>query len=126
MTSQPDNVLKHHHKKNGQPHLPNPETLESLHQVKSDEDQPTQRTKTKQSRKLNGPKPTQLAWYGPRWKSFLEDAKGECHAQHALENPFPALVADLLSSVSEVLISVLIAWDWDSKQFEAGEHLFPF
>ncbi|KAG1883385.1 hypothetical protein F4604DRAFT_1920586 [Suillus subluteus] len=94
-TTQPDDVLRRHHKRNGQPHLPDPETLELLHQVE----------------KLDGPRPTQLAWYGPRWKCFLEDAKGECRAQHALENPFPALVADLPSS--------------DGKQFEAGEHLFP-
>ncbi|KAG0694735.1 hypothetical protein DFH29DRAFT_1006079 [Suillus ampliporus] len=120
MMSQPDNVLRCHHKKNGQPRLPDPETLELLHQVKSDKDQPTQRSRTKRSRKLDGPKPTQLAWYGLRWKCFLKDAKGECHAQHALENAFPALVADLPSSVSEVLISVLIAWDQDGKQFEAG------
>ncbi|KAG2738820.1 hypothetical protein P692DRAFT_20882270 [Suillus brevipes Sb2] len=88
--SQPDDILRRHHKKNGQPRLPDPETLELLHQVESDTDQPTQRSKPKRSRKLDGPKPTQLAWYGPRWKCFLEDAKGECRAQHALENPFPA------------------------------------
>ncbi|KIK38829.1 hypothetical protein CY34DRAFT_90339 [Suillus luteus UH-Slu-Lm8-n1] len=46
--------------------------------------------------------------------------------QYVLENPFPALVANLLSSVTKVLISVLIAWDRNSKQFEAGEYLFPF
>ncbi|KAG1837764.1 hypothetical protein F4604DRAFT_1942036 [Suillus subluteus] len=118
--SQPDDVLRCHHERNGQPRLPDPETLELLHQVESDEDQPTQRSKTKRSRKLDGPRPTQLAWYGPQWKCFLEDAKGECRAQHALENPFPVLVADLPSSVSEVLVSVLIAWDRDGKQFEAG------
>ncbi|KAG2134506.1 hypothetical protein DEU56DRAFT_950142 [Suillus clintonianus] len=120
MMLQPDDVLRRHHKKNGQPCLPDPETLELLHQVESDEDQPTRRSRTKRSRKLDGPRPTQLAWYGPRWKCFLEDAKGECRAQHALENAFPALVADLPSSVSEVLVSVLIAWDQDGKQFEAG------
>ncbi|KAG1897423.1 uncharacterized protein F5891DRAFT_1191866 [Suillus fuscotomentosus] len=116
--SQPDNVLKRHHKKNGQPRLPDPEALKLLHQVESDDNQ---QSKTKRSKKpSDGPKPTQLAWYGPRWKSFLEDAKGECRAQHALENPFLALVADLPSSICEVLVSVLVAWDQDGKQFEAG------
>ncbi|KAG1904220.1 uncharacterized protein F5891DRAFT_1184412 [Suillus fuscotomentosus] len=116
--SQPNNVLKCHHKKNSQPHLPDPEALELLHQVESDDDW---RSKTKRSKKpSDGPKPTQLAWYGPQWKSFLKDAKGECYAQHALENPFPALAADLPSSVCKVLISVLVAWDQDGKQFEAG------
>ncbi|KAG1767586.1 hypothetical protein EV702DRAFT_1203621 [Suillus placidus] len=38
MTSQPEDVLRLHHKKNGQPHFPDPETLELLHQVESDED----------------------------------------------------------------------------------------
>ncbi|KAG1895805.1 uncharacterized protein F5891DRAFT_983981 [Suillus fuscotomentosus] len=94
MMSQPNDVLRHHHKKNGRPRLPNPETLELLHQVESDKDQPTQWSKTKQLRKLDRPKPTQLAWY--------------------------ALVANLPSSVSEVLVSVLVTWDQDGKQFEAG------
>ncbi|KAG1796318.1 uncharacterized protein HD556DRAFT_1307060 [Suillus plorans] len=59
--SQPNNVLKRHHKKNGQLHLPDPEALELLHQVESDDDQPS---KTKRSKKpSDGPKPTQLAWY---------------------------------------------------------------
>jgi hypothetical protein len=84
-----------------------------------------QRSQTKASKKSSdGPKPTQLAWYGPCWKSFLEDAKGECRAQHALENPFPALVNDLPASVTEVLLSVLVEWDADGKLFEPGKHLF--
>ncbi|KAG2131344.1 hypothetical protein DEU56DRAFT_757596 [Suillus clintonianus] len=64
--------------------------------------------------------PTQLAWYGPRWKCFLEDAEGECCVQRAVENPFPALVKDLPSPVCEILVSVLVVWDQDEKQFEAG------
>ncbi|KAG2127613.1 uncharacterized protein EDB93DRAFT_1256936 [Suillus bovinus] len=72
------------------------------------------------SMEIRGFKPNAATIATPRWKCFLEDAKGECRAQHALENPFPALVANLPSSVSEVLVSVLIAWDQDGKQFEAG------
>ncbi|KAG1883164.1 hypothetical protein F4604DRAFT_1921071 [Suillus subluteus] len=64
--------------------------------------------------------PLNLAWYGPCWKSFLEDAKGECRMEHALENPFPTLVNDLPASVTEVLVAVLVTWDQDGKKFEAG------
>ncbi|KAG2065936.1 hypothetical protein BDR04DRAFT_1121502 [Suillus decipiens] len=42
MMLQLDDILRCHHKKNGQPCLPDPEILELLHQVKSDKDQPTQ------------------------------------------------------------------------------------
>ncbi|KAG1776677.1 hypothetical protein EV702DRAFT_1046004 [Suillus placidus] len=57
---------------------------------------------------------------GPRWKTFLEDAKAECHAQHALENPFPTLVKNLPGTITEVLMEVLVMWDTNGKQFEAG------
>ncbi|KAG0698611.1 hypothetical protein DFH29DRAFT_1002706 [Suillus ampliporus] len=104
-TSKPNNVLKRYHNKNGQPRLPDPEG------------QP----RTKKSKGSDGrPRPDQLAWYGPRWKSFLEEAKGECRGQHALENPFPPLVKGMPGTISKVLLSVLVAWDKNSRQFEAG------
>ncbi|KAG1791772.1 uncharacterized protein HD556DRAFT_1445129 [Suillus plorans] len=115
-----EDVLKHHHNKNRQPQLPDPDTLELLHQV-TESNKPTQHSRIKRSKEPNdGPKPTQITWYGPRWKSFLEDAKGECHMEHALQNPFPTLVKDLPVSVTEVLVAVLVAWDQEGKQFEAG------
>ncbi|KAG2109552.1 uncharacterized protein F5147DRAFT_772860 [Suillus discolor] len=58
----------------------------------------------------DGPKAMQLGWYGPRWKRFLEDTKGEYCAQHAIENPFPKLVKDLTGSVNEVLMASLVEW----------------
>ncbi|KAG2053496.1 hypothetical protein BDR06DRAFT_972284 [Suillus hirtellus] len=70
--------------------------------------------KNKKSRSSHdGPTPDQLS-------CFLEDAKIECLAQHALENPFPTLVKNLSGTITEVLIAVLVVWDTDSKQFEAG------
>ncbi|KAG2131046.1 hypothetical protein DEU56DRAFT_757673 [Suillus clintonianus] len=111
-----EDVLRRHHDKNGQPRLPDPDTLELLHQV-TESDKLTQCSRIRRSDEpKDGPKPTQLAWYGPRWKTFLEDAKGECRTEHALENPFPTLVQDL----PVVLVVVLVAWDQDGKQFEAG------
>ncbi|KAG2151773.1 hypothetical protein BD769DRAFT_1658211 [Suillus cothurnatus] len=116
----PQDVLKHHHNKNRQPQLPDPDTLELLHQV-TESNKPTQYSRTRRSSEpKDGPKPTQLACYGPHWKAFLEDAKRECCTEHALENPFLTLVQDLLVSVTEVLVVVLVAWDQDSKQFKAG------
>ncbi|KAG2152976.1 uncharacterized protein EDB93DRAFT_1102746 [Suillus bovinus] len=82
---------------------------------------PTQCSKVQGSKKpSNGPKPTQLAWYRPCWKSFLEDVKGKCHTIHTSENPFLTLVKDLSVSVAEVLVAVLITWDKDGKKFEDG------
>ncbi|KAG1902257.1 uncharacterized protein F5891DRAFT_978955 [Suillus fuscotomentosus] len=125
ITSKPDDVLQRHHKKNGKPRLPDPESLELLNQVSECDVQPLKNKKSRSSR--GGPTPDQLSWYGPRWKSFLEDAKVECRAQHALENPFPTLVKNLPGTITEVLIAVLVVWDTNGKQFEAGvwpEHKF--
>ncbi|KAG1771585.1 hypothetical protein EV702DRAFT_1048936 [Suillus placidus] len=118
--SEPSDVLEHHHKKNGWPRLPDPESLELLHQLAEcadDQQAPQRNRKTKQSD--DGPKPTLLAWYGPRWKSFLEHTKGECRVEHTLEDPFPTFVDDLPRSVTEVLIATLVAWDKEGKHFEA-------
>ncbi|KAG2754115.1 hypothetical protein P692DRAFT_20721346, partial [Suillus brevipes Sb2] len=60
-----------------------------------------------------------LGWYGPRWRSFLEDAKGGCCAQQALENPFPKLVDDLPVSITESLSASLIQWLKNGGQVEA-------
>ncbi|KAG1883537.1 uncharacterized protein F5891DRAFT_990702 [Suillus fuscotomentosus] len=120
-TSKPSDVLESHHKKNGQPRLPDPETLELLHQVAEHaDDQQAPRRNRKMKRSEDGPKPTLLAWYGPRWKSFLEHTKGECRVEHALDDPFPSFVGDLPGSVTEVLIATLVIWDKEGKQFEAG------
>ncbi|KAG1887502.1 uncharacterized protein F5891DRAFT_988155 [Suillus fuscotomentosus] len=118
ITSKPDDVLQCHHKKNGKPHLPDPESLELLNQVSECDVQPLKNKKSRSSR--GGPTPDQLSWYRPRWKFFLEDAKVECRAQHALENPFPTLVKNLPGTITEVLIAVLVVWDTNGKQFEAG------
>ncbi|KAG1886285.1 hypothetical protein F4604DRAFT_1918011 [Suillus subluteus] len=118
ITSKPDDVLQHHHKKNTKPHLPDPESLELLNEVTESSVQPSRNKKSKSLR--GGPTPNQLSWYGPRWKSFLEDAKAECRAQHALENPLPTLVKNLPGTITEVLIAVLVVWDTNGKQFEAG------
>ncbi|KAG1819112.1 uncharacterized protein BJ212DRAFT_1298377 [Suillus subaureus] len=54
------------------------------------------------------------------WKSFLEHTKGECHVEHALEDPFLTSINDLAGSITEVLIATLVAWDREGKQFKAG------
>ncbi|KAG2079814.1 uncharacterized protein F5147DRAFT_661645 [Suillus discolor] len=109
-----DDVLKKHQKKNGQRRLPDPEALEVLRQqTETDVQQeaPTSRSEAK---------PTQLGWYGTGWKGFLEDAKAECRAVHALENPLPSLTHDLTRSIMEVLLSVKLAWEQAGKQVETG------
>ncbi|KIK40661.1 hypothetical protein CY34DRAFT_86884, partial [Suillus luteus UH-Slu-Lm8-n1] len=60
-----------------------------------------------------------LAWYGSRWKRFLDGAKGECRVLHALENPFPRLVPDLSVSITESLSASLVEWLKDGNQVEA-------
>ncbi|KAG0706864.1 hypothetical protein DFH29DRAFT_871919 [Suillus ampliporus] len=105
-----DDILKKHQKKNDQHHLPDPESLEILHQqteIHVQHKAPTLQSKAK---------PTQLRWYGTGWKGFLEDAKGECHTVHALENPSPSLTYDLTHSIIEVLLSVKLAWEQAGKQ----------
>ncbi|KAG2148853.1 hypothetical protein DEU56DRAFT_926477 [Suillus clintonianus] len=122
---QPDDVLQLHHKKNGRPRprLPDPQFLELLHHAETKK--PNHKSSNTQAKTAlaksdepgEGPKATQLGWYGPRWKSFLEDTKGECRVQHAIENPFPKLVKDLTGSVNEVLMASLVEW------LESGQHV---
>ncbi|KAG1852364.1 hypothetical protein C8R48DRAFT_777531 [Suillus tomentosus] len=121
ITSKPNDVLQCHHKKNGKPRLPEPESLKLLDQVTESSVQPSKNKKSRSSH--GGPTPDQLSWYRPRWKSFLEDAKAECRAQHALENLFPTLVKNLPGTITEVLVAVLVVWDTNGKQFEAGKGL---
>ncbi|KAG0698027.1 hypothetical protein DFH29DRAFT_1082051 [Suillus ampliporus] len=125
----PDDVLVNHHKKNGRPRLPNPELLDLLRssdtkdiKAKSTESKiPATTVKSSRSKESpEGSKPTQLGWYPPRWKTFLEDAKGDCRAQHAIENAFPTLADDLPISVTKALTSSLVEWLEGGKQVEAG------
>jgi hypothetical protein len=68
----------------------------------------------------DGPRATQLGWYGPQWKSFLEVTKSECHAQHTIENPFPKLAKDLTGSINKILMALLIEWLEGGQQVEEG------
>ncbi|KAG1875908.1 hypothetical protein C8R48DRAFT_768762 [Suillus tomentosus] len=119
---EPDDVLKLHHEKNGHPQMPDSELLDLLRVAE------TTTTNSKvnlqvakasvKSKEVEGPNATQLGWYGPRWKSFLENAKGECRAQQALENPFPKLVEDLPISITESLSASLVSWLKNGGQIE--------
>ncbi|KAG1842821.1 hypothetical protein C8R48DRAFT_780933 [Suillus tomentosus] len=118
-----DDVLGQHHKTNGRPRLPDPASLELLRHVARKKDPTNDEDpddKQQPAKGRHGPKPTQLSFYPARWKNFLEDAKGACRAQHALENPFPALVKDSPGSIAEALLAVLVQWDEAGKQFEPG------
>lgn len=53
----------------------------------------------------DGPRPTHLAFYPPRWKSFLREAQEECRARHAIDKPFPSLTDDLTDSLTKALLS---------------------
>ncbi|KAG0694253.1 hypothetical protein DFH29DRAFT_1006512 [Suillus ampliporus] len=116
---QPADVLQLHHQKNGHPHLPDPALLDLLNGAET-VNKPGSMKATKASKDPgDGPKSTQLAWYGPHWKHFLEEAKGECRALHALENAFPKLVPDLSTTVTESLSASLVEWLKDGNQVEA-------
>ncbi|KAG2047205.1 hypothetical protein BDR06DRAFT_1014073 [Suillus hirtellus] len=118
-----DDVLGQHHKTNGRPRLPDPASLELLRHVARKKDPTNDEDpddKQQPAKGRHGLKPTQLSFYPARWKNFLEDTKGVCHAQHALENPFPALVKDSPGSIAEALLAVLVQWDEAGKQFEPG------
>jgi hypothetical protein len=123
-------VLRLHHKRNGRPIPPDPAILDSLRQAETknpklaSRDSKKARSKAKAS--YEGPKTTQLGWYGPHWKSFLEYAKGECRALHATENPFPKFVDDMPGSVNEALMFSLVEWLEGGKQVEEGMRSFLF
>ncbi|KAG1859371.1 hypothetical protein DFJ58DRAFT_726394 [Suillus subalutaceus] len=118
--------------KNGHPRLPDPALLELLCAGEVDAPNSKAKPKARWNRKLKlklmldarsndeGPKASQLGWYSSRWRSFLEDAKGECHTQQALENPFPSLVVDMPVSITESLSASLVQWLKNGHQVDAG------
>ncbi|KAG1765882.1 hypothetical protein EV702DRAFT_1204408 [Suillus placidus] len=117
-------VLHLHHKQNGHPLPPDPAILDSLCQVETKNLKSTSRNskkaRSKEKASYEGPKTTQLGWYGPHWKSFLEYTKGECRALYAIENPFPKFIDDLPGSVNEALMVSLVEWLEGGKQVEEG------
>ncbi|KAG2149236.1 hypothetical protein DEU56DRAFT_908935 [Suillus clintonianus] len=117
----PDNILNLHHQKNGRPQMPNPELLDLLRCAETNTSNAkvnTQAVKVAaKSKASEGPNATQLGWYGPHWKSFLEDAKVECCVQQALDNPFLKL-EDLLYTVTKSLSASLVQWLKNSGQVE--------
>ncbi|KAG2153069.1 uncharacterized protein EDB93DRAFT_1102816 [Suillus bovinus] len=120
----PDDVLQRHHQKNGRPQLPDPQVLDLLRHTETksskskDMNVKTASAKVKESG--DGPRATQLGWYGPRWKNFLEVTKSKCRAQHAIENPFPKLAKDLTGSINKILMASLIEWLEGGQQVEEG------
>ncbi|KAG1851433.1 hypothetical protein DFJ58DRAFT_728874 [Suillus subalutaceus] len=120
-------VLELHHKKNCHPRLPDPALLDLLCGAEMANVSGSKTKATKASKDPgDGPKTTQLAWYSPCWKHFLKGAKGECHVLHALENPFPRLITDLSTSITESLSASLVEWLKDGNQVEAGMLSPPF
>ncbi|KAG1867087.1 hypothetical protein C8R48DRAFT_671962 [Suillus tomentosus] len=127
--TKPDDVLQRHHKKNGRPRLPDPTMLDLICRQETqpinaksrDSGVKANKVKLAKSKELTeGPKPTQLGWYPPRWKTFLEEAKAECHAQHVIENAFPDSIKDLPLSVTEALTTSLVEWLEAGNEVEVG------
>ncbi|KAG1855879.1 hypothetical protein C8R48DRAFT_776247 [Suillus tomentosus] len=122
----PDDVLQLHHKQNGHPRLPDPVVLNLLRQAetKPPDSKPSDMNikACKVSAKITGegPKATQLGWYGPHWKRFLEEMKGECHVQHAIENLFPTFVDGLSGTIPEILTASLVQWLKSGQQVKGN------
>ncbi|KAG1854227.1 hypothetical protein F4604DRAFT_1932829 [Suillus subluteus] len=108
------NVLKQHQKKNGRHYLPDPGHLEILHQ------QSEINVQHEALPSRSEVKPTQLGWYKSGWKSFLEEAKGECYTVHTLDNLFLNLIEDLPHSITEVLMSLKTKWERIEKQVKSS------
>ena len=82
----PEDILEWHHMNNGHPSAPNPALL-------AHPSQPAMTSKVQAPRNLKKLKdvllsPDNLDFYHATWKDCLEDAKKECQAAHALDNPF--------------------------------------
>lgn len=130
--TKPDSVLQRHHKKNGHPCLPDPAMLDLICRQETqpinakshDSGIKAKKVKLAKSKEsTEGPKLTQLGWYPPWWKTFLEEAKAECHAQHAIENAFPDSIKDLPLSVTKALTMSLVEWLEAGNEVEVGMFL---
>ena len=114
----PEDVLEQHHKNNGRPSAPDPALL-------AHPSQPATASKVRaprNSKKLKDalPSPDNLSFYHATWKDCLEDAKKECRAAHALDNPFPSKARDLNTSIMESLVTVVVEWTNRGTAFEPG------
>ena len=109
-------VLAQHHKKNGHPRIPDPDTLDVIHmasepQISKDDSDSNKCAHAPQNslkQKDQPTKPYQLSYYGPMWKDCLKEAKLECRVVHLLDNPFPSKVKNLHSSITEALVTVIV------------------
>ena len=114
----PKDVLEQHHKNNGRPSAPDPALL-------AHPSQPATASKVRAPRNSKKPKdalpsPDNLSFYHATWKDCLEDAKKECRAAHALDNPFPSKARDLNTSIMESLVTVVVEWTNRGTAFEPG------
>ncbi|KAG2117580.1 hypothetical protein DEU56DRAFT_919038 [Suillus clintonianus] len=121
---QPDDVLQLHHKKNGRPRLPDPQFLELLHHAETKK--PNHKSSNTQAKTAlaksdepgEGPKATQLGWYGPQLEELPRGYEGRVPASNTRSRTlFPKLVKDLTGSVNEVLMASLVEW------LESGQHV---
>ena len=111
-------VLEQHHKNNGRPLAPDPAFL--AHTSQTDAASKVRAPRNSKKLKDAAPSPENLGFYPATWKDCLEDAKKECRAAHALDNPFPTKARDLNSSITESLVTVVVEWTTRGTAFEAG------
>ncbi|KIJ19516.1 hypothetical protein PAXINDRAFT_153419 [Paxillus involutus ATCC 200175] len=115
----PDDVLECHHTNNGQPSAPDLEHL-LAHNTYNQEVPRSRAARNSKKSKDEGPTPSQLRFYKATWKDCLKDAKRECRAAHALDNPFPSKTCGLDRSITESLVTVVIEWNSRGVALEPG------
>jgi len=115
-------------RKNGHPHVPDPDVLNTIctatrsHIARDDSDADERTHAPQNSLKQKGQpaKPYRLSYYGPMWRDCLEEAKLECRVTHLLDNPFPSKLNNLCGSITEVLATVVVECGNRGEQVEQG------
>ncbi|KAG1905172.1 uncharacterized protein F5891DRAFT_1183887 [Suillus fuscotomentosus] len=114
----PDDVLQLHHKRNGHPRLPDPAILNLLRQAETkppDSKPSDMNIKARKVLRLH-------SWDGMVLieKRFLEETKGECRVQCAIEHLFPTFIDGLLGTIPEILTASLVQWLESGQQVEGN------
>lgn len=134
--TQPVDILNRHQRRNGRPHVPDPDRLDAIRAQHTGEEETENVAGNSTADAPNGPNPRRrrvregppppnhLGHYPPTWRDCLEDAKEECRTVHALANPWPRVRTDLENSIMDSLTTVVMQKTQQGTRFETS--MYPF
>ena len=128
---QDTDVLDEHYKKNWRPWPPNASDLAAVRgrnntQDNADNDESDSSVRLCNKRYSKTPKnahsasPTQIGFYPPKWKDFLEECKVETRAYAAISDPWPHRRQLLNGFILDTINMTILKWKREEQLVEKG------